>query len=280
MVAANTALDTKLAAPTDSSASTSAMLVDQGETIDQPSQVFSLRGAGRTFGSHAALSDISFQATQGERIALLGPSGAGKSTLLSLLNASVRATSGSVNILGRNVEELTPKTRRELQRRIGTISQRLDLIEQVRVLHNVNVGRLSQWSTPRALGALLTRRPDKVVLDALRRVGMEWAVHERTEKLSGGERQRVAIARTLVHNPELVLADEPVSSLDPRRASEVLEMLSLWGAEVTTVVSLHQPDLARRHCTRAIGLRDGHMVFDLPAAEITDALLAALYAES
>jgi phosphonate transport system ATP-binding protein len=213
----------------------------------------------------------------GERVAVLGASGAGKSTLLAMLNGSLPPTRGEVEVLGANLAELTPSRLRAVQRRIGTVSQRLDLVNQVRVLHNVNAGRLGRWSTARALAALALPRADPTVTEALERVGLPWAVHERTERLSGGERQRVAIARLLVQQPDLVVADEPVSSLDPARAAGILELLSVPGRPVTLVVSLHQPELARRHCTRIIGLRGGHLVFDEPVDRIDDRVLDDLY---
>lgn len=239
--------------------------------------VIRLRRAGRRFGSRDAVADIDLTVTAGERVAVLGASGAGKSTLLSMLNGSLPATSGEVEVLGANPAGLPPSRLRELQRRIGTISQRLDLVDQVRVLHNVNAGRLSRWSSVRALTALAWPQADATVIRALDRVGLTWAVHERTERLSGGERQRVAIARLLVQDPELVIADEPVSSLDPTRAAGILELLNAVRAQVTIMVSLHQPELARRHCTRAIGLRDGRLMFDLPSARLDNHVLANLY---
>lgn len=240
--------------------------------------VIRLRGVERRFGDRAALTGVDLTVQRGERVALLGSSGAGKSTLLALLNGTLSPTSGSVEVLGGDLSLLSAGALRRLQRRIGTISQRLDLVEQVRVLHNVNAGRLGRWSTLRALTALVLSRSDAVVDSALERVGLEWAVHERTERLSGGERQRVAIARLLVQEPEVVLADEPVSSLDPSRASEVLRLLGAASADGTLVVSLHQPDLARRHCTRVVGLQQGRVVVDLPVDALTQSDLDALYA--
>ena len=236
-----------------------------------------LRGAGRRFGAREALVGIDLTIAAGERVAVLGASGAGKSTLLALLNGSLPATSGEVAVLGARLVDLPPARLRALQRRIGTLSQRLDLIEQVRVLHNVNAGRLGQWSLARALTALAWPRADPVAAAALDRVGLGWAVHERTERLSGGERQRVAIARLLVQEPERVLADEPVSSLDPARAASILELLRAPRRSGTLVVSLHQPELARRHCTRAVGLREGRLVFDHPVDRLDDGALADLY---
>lgn len=246
--------------------------------MSNQSSVVRLRGAGRRFGFHDALVDVDLTLTDGERLAVLGPSGAGKSTLLALMNGSLRATSGAVEVFGHDPAVLRPAQLRALQRRIGAVSQRLDLVDQVRVLHNVNAGRLAHWGTWRALVALAWPRSDTVVTDALARVGMEWSVHERTERLSGGERQRVAIARLLVQRPDLVLADEPVSSLDPSRAAETMDLLRTPAAGATFVVSLHQPEMARRHCTRAVGLRDGRILFDVPVQDLTDAVLADLYA--
>ncbi len=240
--------------------------------------VVRLRGAGRRFGAQVALEDVDLTVTRGERLAVLGTSGAGKSTLLALLNGSLPATSGVVEVLGSELASLSPSRLRSLQRRIGTISQRLDLVDQVRVLHNVNAGRLGHWSSARSLVALAWPQPDRTVTDVLGRVGLDWAVHERTERLSGGERQRVAIARLLVQEPELVLADEPVSSLDPPRAAEILRLLQAPADQATIVVTLHQPELARRHCTRAVGLRRGRVAFDRPTDQLDDALLDDLYA--
>ena len=240
--------------------------------------VITMSAVGRRYGGHRALADVDLVVHPGERVALLGASGAGKSTLLSLISGAVHTTEGRLEVFGNGLVDLPPHGLRTLQRRIGTVSQRLDLIEQVRVLHNVNAGRLGAWSLRRALVALLWPRADDTVRSALRRVGMEWAVHERTERLSGGERQRVAIARLLVQAPDLILADEPVSSLDPARAAETLELLRAPAEGATLLVSLHQPELARDHCTRAIGLREGRIVFDVPIAELADELLADLYA--
>ncbi|WP_156726097.1 phosphonate ABC transporter ATP-binding protein [Streptomyces apocyni] len=239
--------------------------------------VLRLSGAGHRFGSHEALRALDLTVHAGERVAVLGTSGAGKSTLLALLNGSLEPTTGTLEVFGENPARLPAARRRLLQQRIGSVSQHLALIEQVRVLHNVNAGRLSQWSTPRALASLVWPRSLDVVRDALDRVDLGWALHERTERLSGGERQRVAIARLLVQSPDLVVADEPVSSLDPVRAAGILGLLGTGTAVRTLVVSLHQPALAREHCTRVVGLRHGEIVLDSPAADVSDAALHQLY---
>jgi phosphonate transport system ATP-binding protein len=240
--------------------------------------VVRLNGVGRVFGSAAAVAEVDLSISAGERVAVLGASGAGKTTLLSLINGSLSTTSGIIEVFGSDLASLRPAQLRSVQRRIGTISQRLDLVDQVRVLHNVNAGRLAQWGTTRALLALAWPRPDATAMDALDRVGLSWAVHERTERLSGGERQRVAIARMLTQNPELVVADEPVSSLDPARTAAMLGLLCPSAPTATAVVSLHQPQLAREYCTRAIGLQNGRVIFDLPTTRLDDAALDELYA--
>lgn len=244
--------------------------------------VIRLTDVGRRFADRDALCGIDLVIRAGERVAVLGASGAGKSTLIALLNGSLRPTSGRVEVLGQQTAELSPRRLRLLQQRIGTVGQRLDLIDQVRVVHNVNAGRLAEWSTPRALLSLIWPRSLDVVQDALTQVGIGWSLYERTERLSGGERQRVAIARMLVQRPELVLADEPVSSLDPTLAAEILGLLGRTvtpaSAATTMVISLHQPELAVRFCTRAIGIRDGRLVLDAPVDELRPELLDQLYA--
>lgn len=240
--------------------------------------VIRLYGVGRVFGSAAAVAGVDLAISAGERVAVLGASGAGKTTLLSLINGSLAATSGVVEVFGSDLATLRPAQLRSVQRRIGTITQRLDLVDQVRVLHNVNAGRLAQWGTGRALLALAWSRPDSTAIGALGRVGLSWAVHERTERLSGGERQRVAIARMLVQNPDLTVADEPVSSLDPAHTAAILGLLCASAPPATTVLSLHQPELAREYCTRAIGLHNGTVMFDLPTSQLADAALDELYA--
>ena len=237
----------------------------------------SLVGAGRRYGDTHALAGVDLEVRPGERVAVLGRSGAGKSTLLALMNGSLPPTSGVVRVLDQDLAGLRGGRRRAVGRRVGTISQRLDLIEGVRVHSDVAAGALGSMGAARAVVALAWPRADAAVVAALERVSLGWAVNERTERLSGGERQRVAVARLLVQAPDLVLADEPVSSLDPARADEVLGLLGEVAEDGALVVNLHQPELARRHCTRAVGLRDGRVVLDVPVADLHDGALTALY---
>jgi len=229
------------------------------------------------YGSHRALDEVDLSVGMGERIAILGPSGSGKSTLLALLTGALTPTSGTVQAFGEDLALVGTRRRRDLTSRIGALRQDLDLIDSVRVLHNVNVGRLGRWPLHRSLFALVTSRADADTRRVLDQVGLPWAMYARASELSGGERQRVAIARLLIQGAEVVVADEPVSSLDPTTARDVLDLICASARTGSVVVSLHQPRLARRSFTRAIGIRDGAVSFDLPADEVTESLLETLY---
>ncbi len=231
-------------------------------------------------GGHAAVQDVSLAVPAGQRVALVGPSGAGKTTLLRLCTASVAAESGSVRVLGADLATASAADLRAVRRRIGSVHQQLDLVGPLRAVHNVNAGRLGAWGRARALWSLA--RPAEV--DAARRalalVGVAGKMFERTDRLSGGEQQRVALARVLVQDPDLILADEPVSSLDPARARDVMDLLvavAADGRERTLLVSLHDFELARQSCDRVVGIRGGRVAFDLAAGAVTDEIGAALY---
>ena len=206
---------------------------------------------------------------------MVGASGAGKSTLLAVANGSVPATAGRVEVLGADPATLGGRELRQLRARVGTVHQHLELVGQLRVVHNVNAGRLSAWPAWRAAWSLLRPQGLPEVLAALAQVELADRVYERTDRLSGGQRQRVAVARVLVQRPELVLADEPASALDPVLAERTMALLAGTGRAL--VASLHDPALALRHCTRVVGLAAGRVVLDSPTAALTPADLAAFY---
>jgi phosphonate transport system ATP-binding protein len=210
---------------------------------------------------------------------VVGPSGAGKSTLLGLVNGAVHPTAGSVQVLGTDPVHLRGRALRRLRARVGTVHQHLELVGQLRVVHNVNAGRLGSWPAGRAAWSLVRPQGLPEVLAALTRVGLADRVFERTDRLSGGQRQRVAVARLLVQRPELVLADEPASALDPVLADRVLGLLTGLATEQdgALVASLHDPALALRHCTRVVGLVAGRVVLDAPTAALTVGDLATFY---
>lgn len=236
-----------------------------------------LEDVDRFHGGTAAVRGVSLTVAPGERVALVGPSGAGKTTLLRLLAGLSRPDRGAVTLHGRPLADLRPGG--ELTRLVGLMPQRLDLVPQLSVKHNVQAGLLGRWGLLRSLAALLLPLEQPRALEAVARVGLSGRLHTRVGHLSGGEQQRVALARLLVQDPRVLLVDEPISSLDPARSDDLLELLTdLAGDGTRTVItSLHEPAFARRHFGRIVGLRDGTVVFDAPAAEVADADLAALY---
>lgn len=240
---------------------------------------FVLRGVGKSFGGFAALAQIDLRIAAGEQVALIGPSGAGKSTLLALLNGTLRPSAGEVRVLGQDLARLGPRPRRRLQSQIGTIYQQFHLIENLRVIHNVNAGHLGRWSTLRALASLLWPLEVETAAAALGRVGIADKLYQRTGLLSGGEKQRVALARVLVQDPRAILADEPIASLDPERGREIMDLLRDLGAQggKTLVASLHAVEYARSHFARIVALRGGRICFDGKPAELTPELVEAIY---
>jgi phosphonate transport system ATP-binding protein len=230
-----------------------------------------LREVGVAGSGAPRLEGVSLVIHPGERVALLGPSGAGKSTLLAVANGLLAPSSGSVLWEGA-APARSRRARRRQQARIGTLWQDLRLIEELTVQQNLNAGRLAAWGWPKALLNLLLPLETAANAAVLERVDLAATLLARpVASLSGGQRQRVAIARLLRQAPTLVLADEPLASLDPRLAQELLALLL---AEATApralLLSLHRPDLLAGF-DRTIGLREGRLLWDLPAADLAGA---------
>jgi phosphonate transport system ATP-binding protein len=225
------------------------------------------------------LDGVTLTVAAGERVAVVGASGAGKSTLLGVLNGTVRPTSGTVSVLGHDLAPLAGPAARRLRARVGTVHQQLDLVGPLRVVHNVNAGRLATWSAWRAARSLVRPAGTARVRTALEQVGLADRMYERTDRLSGGQQQRVALARLLVQRPDLVLADEPASALDPVLADRALELLAGPARDRggALVASLHDPFLALRHCDRVVGLDSGRVVLDAPASALSPSDLRPLY---
>jgi phosphonate transport system ATP-binding protein len=248
---------------------------------DRPQSALSLDQVSVEFGLVTALRDINLAVSRGESVGLVGLSGAGKTTLLRLFNGMARPTRGKIFTLGSQLDTLSFRELRRLRSRVGFIHQELHLIPNLSVLHNVLAGRLGQISTAQALA--LFAFPSKQALTAvhqvLERVGIGEKLYQRVDRLSGGERQRVAIARALYQNPQVLLADEPVSSVDPARARSVLELLTQLATEnsLTLCVSLHNIGFAREFFPRLIGIKSGSVVFDKPTSSIAEDEFQALY---
>lgn len=213
-------------------------------------------------------------------MAFIGPSGAGKTTLFRVLNLTIRPTAGVLRFDGRDVRDLGDGALRDLRRSIGTVYQQHNLVGRLRVVHNVLAGNLGRWSAWRALGSLVWPREVARAEEVLAQVGIPEKLYARTDELSGGQQQRVAIARVLVQDPAVILADEPVSSVDPSLAMAIVSLLRDLSHESrkTLLMNLHSIELALGHFPRIVGVRDGRVAFDLPAPAVTPEQLHALYA--
>jgi len=222
----------------------------------------------RSKNSPPVLNGVSLCLDRGEKVAILGPSGAGKTTLFRAINGFVPIRSGSISVDGISVNRLRGKRLRQLRRHIAVISQRHDLVDRLRVYQNVMAGALGRWPAWRALRFLIWPRADELYEgeQALRRVGIAGKLRARTSEVSGGEHQRVAIARALVQHPSLLLADEPISSLDPELSHQILSLLCSLAAETGFALfcSLHQPEYAYRYFDRVIKIDHG-VIQDQPS---------------
>lgn len=242
---------------------------------------FELRNVTVQFTSVAALRDASLRIRQGEQVALVGPSGAGKTTLLRLLNGTTEPTSGSVHAFGHNIQALSRQLIRKLRSEIGFVYQEFRLVPNLRVSQNVLAGRLGRQSFLSGLKTLVwpSRRELAEVHQLLDRVGIEEKLFERTDRLSGGQQQRVAIARALHQQPKALIADEPVSNVDPARARKSIRLLQEISKDdgLTLCVSLHNLELATEFFPRLVGLNDGRIVFDTSVDKLANTHFDKLY---
>ena len=231
----------------------------------------------KRYPGREALRPMSLEARDGEAIAVVGPSGSGKTTLLHLLAGVIRPDTGGIRLNGASLSELGAG--RELSRLVGVIHQQYDLVPHLSVVHNVLAGRLGEWGLFKSLLSLVSPRERRLAEDALEKVGLADRLYERASRLSGGEQQRVAIARMLVQDPRVIVADEPVASLDPARSADLMALLTGIAAESgkTIIASIHSIELARKRFDRVIGLRNGAVAFDMPIRDVSDELLAGLY---
>ena len=243
--------------------------------------VFELSQARKSFGAVHALSSIDLQIAKGERVALIGASGSGKTTLLRLFGAQLAPDRGEVRVLGCNPLVLGEGKLRELRSRLGYLPQDLGLVPNLRVLQNVVAGRCGRRSVLGSLRDLILPAVGvrRRIYELLERVGIEEKMYDRVDTLSGGQQQRVAVARALFQEPAVILADEPVSAVDPARARDVLELLTRLSEEegLTLLVSMHQLDLAREFFPRLVGLKHGKVHFDGKPSELGSEGLSALF---
>jgi phosphonate transport system ATP-binding protein len=241
---------------------------------------YRLEEVEKVYGRHqVAVSGISLDVKNGERVALIGPSGGGKTTLFRMLNCTFRPTSGKLWINGDETGSLHGRRLREVRRKIGTIYQQHNLVPRLGVIHNVLSGQLGRWSLVRSLASLIRPANVDLAYSALKKVGIDEKIFSRTDELSGGQQQRVAIARVLVQDPEVILADEPVSSVDPSLALAIVNLLIeiSRNTHMTLLMNLHSIDLALAYFPRVIGIKKGNALFDLPPDKVTESLLEDLY---
>ena len=249
-----------------------------------PDYALRVNRACKTFsGTRRALNGVSLVVRPGERVALLGASGSGKSTLLRTLCGleTLDADGGSIEVFDRSLQSggRVAGDIRAQRRQVGIIFQQFNLVGRLPVLTNVLTGLAAELPLWRAALGRFTRRERARALDALDAMGLGEQAFQRASTLSGGQQQRAAIARTLVQGARLLLADEPVASLDPESTRRVMDLLLPLNQKhgMTLVISLHHVGLAQRYCERVVALRDGSLVFDGPASALTPAFLRDLY---
>jgi phosphonate transport system ATP-binding protein len=224
-----------------------------------------------------ALDGVSFAVRPGEFVAVLGPSGAGKTTLFRCLTGLTRPDRGTVTVAGRDIWQ-SPRELRLARRELALIFQQFNLIRRLSALENVLVGRLAHVPAWRVISRCFTRADRQLALGCLDTVGLLDRAGTRADELSGGQQQRVAIARALAQHAKVILADEPVASLDPESSATVLQSLrSAVSAGVAVVASLHQVHLAREYADRIVALRDGRIVEDAPAARLDTRTIEQIY---
>lgn len=227
------------------------------------------------------LNNINLKIQKGEFVVMVGLSGAGKSTLLRSVNRLHEITEGEIIIEGESITAAKGKGLRRMRRDIGMIFQSFNLVKQSTVLKNVLAGRVGYHSTLRTTLGLFPKEDVELAFQALKRVNILEKAYARADELSGGQQQRVSIARALAQEAKIILADEPVASLDPLTTKQVLNDLKKINEDfgITTIVNLHSIDLARQYATRIIGLHAGEIVFDGSVEEATDEKFAEIYGD-
>ncbi|MHA6311767.1 MULTISPECIES: phosphonate ABC transporter ATP-binding protein [Pantoea] len=248
-------------------------------------KVLSVQSLSKAYGDSTVLDKVSFDLHAGELVAVIGRSGAGKSTLLHMLNGTIAASSGAIISLhqgeaDRNVVALSSRQLREWRSQCGMIFQDFCLVPRLDVLTNVLLGRLSQTSTLKSFFKVFSDHDRAHAIELLQWMNMLPQALQRAENLSGGQMQRVAICRALMQNPKILLADEPVASLDPKNTKRIMDVLRQVSEQgISVMVNLHSIELVKQYCTRVIGIQRGVVLFDGHPSQLTDGLLHQLYGD-
>jgi phosphonate transport system ATP-binding protein len=232
-------------------------------------------------GGTLALEDVSFEVPDGQFLAVIGLSGSGKSTLLRCINRLIEPTEGTITWNGVDITRASQEEMRRIRRRIGMVFQHFNLVHRSKVLTNVLQGSLGYVNPALSLVNKFPKDQMRKAYQQLARVGLEEKATQRADELSGGQQQRVGVARALMQDPEMILADEPVASLDPVLAHSIMQYLETINNEdeVTVLCSLHFLDLVHRYADRAIALNEGKLVFEGPPSEIDDARFKEIYGQ-
>jgi phosphonate transport system ATP-binding protein len=238
-----------------------------------------LRGVTRRFGQKTAVDNVTISIPEGQMVGIIGRSGAGKSTVLRMLNRLADPSSGTIHFGGKEISGLSGTALRQWQRDCAMIFQQFNLVPRLDVLTNVLLGRLNHRSTLLSVLNMFTREERIDAIQALERLGIEQAALQQAGTLSGGQQQRVAIARALMQQPKMILADEPIASLDPLNAKVVMDALADINKSdgITVITNLHTLDTARHYCNRIIGMANGVVVFDGTPAQLNDDAVRTIY---
>ena len=238
-----------------------------------------LTGVSKTFDEIRAVDNVTLKIKSGQFVGVIGRSGAGKSTMLRLINRLIDPTQGSISFGGKEITGLRGRDLRNWRRDCAMIFQQFNLVDRLDVLTNVLVGRLAGHDFLSSMAMQFTDSERAMALQALDRLGLVPKALQRAGTLSGGQQQRVAIAKALVQQPKIMLADEPIASLDPANATLVMDSLRQINKQdgLTVLVNLHTLDTARAYCDRIIAMRDGRVFFDGVAAQLTDSVVRDIY---
>jgi phosphonate transport system ATP-binding protein len=241
--------------------------------------MFEFRNVTRQFGAKVAVDNVTLDIPAGQMVGIIGRSGAGKSTLLRMINRLAEPSSGSIAYTGRDVTKLRGGDLRRWQRDCAMIFQQFNLVPRLDVLTNVMLGRLNHRSTLSSVLGLFTRQERIMAIAALERLGIEQTALQAAGTLSGGQQQRVAIARALLQEPKVLLADEPIASLDPLNAKIVMDALRDINERegITVITNLHTLDTARHYCERIIGMAAGRVVFDGRPSDLNVEAVKTIY---
>ncbi|CNH94966.1 phosphonate ABC transporter ATP-binding protein [Yersinia alsatica] len=262
-------------------------VADYPVAVQEPrKKVLAVKGLVKAYKSqHRVLDDINFELHAGEFVAIIGRSGAGKSTLLHVLNGTIPSSAGEIinyhdNGDTQNIAELTTKQMRKWRAKCGMIFQDFCLVPRLDVITNVLLGRLSYTSTLKSFFKIFAEQDRARAIELLQWLNMLPHALQRAENLSGGQMQRVAICRAMMQNPKILLADEPVASLDPKNTTRIMNTLQkISENDIAVVVNLHSVELVRDYCTRVIGIAHGRIVFDGHPSMLNDAIIQDIYSD-